>query len=67
MATTYKPVRATQEMRGHSYEELCFARDLGRSVEEFAQTVKGERNGKNAREFFAQLAKEVEEMENNGQ
>jgi hypothetical protein len=63
----YKPVRATQEMRGHSYAELRFARNLEGSVQEFAQIIKGEKKGRNAREFFTQLAKEVEEMKNNEQ
>jgi hypothetical protein len=62
MATTYTPTRATQEMRGHSYEELLFARGLGRSVQEFAQIVKGEKKGQNAREFIEQMIKEAEEL-----
>jgi ribosomal protein L17 len=60
----YKPVRATQEMRGHSYAELCFARNLEGSVQEFAQIIKGEKEGRNAREFIEQMIKEAEELKN---
>lgn len=67
MGAIYKPVVAKEEFAGHTFEEIRFAQGLRDSVKEFAQILKGEKQGTNAREFFTRLAKEAEKMVNDGQ
>jgi hypothetical protein len=64
MATVYSPTVAKAEFAGHTFDEIRFAKNLENSVRGFAQILKGEKKGHNARNFIDKMIKEAAELKN---
>jgi hypothetical protein len=60
----HRPTTAAQEMRGHTLEEIYFAKELKSSVDDFFKTVSGEKKWRSAKESMLELMGDAEETEN---